>query len=165
MCKNWFTGKRKDNGEWVEGFLFDDGLADSKRMFVGNLVIVDYTGIADNKFDIVGTYFYEVIPETVGQCTGLTDKNGKKIFEGNIIQTVQKIKGCKNKQTYKFVIKYGKYIPKDYCRTKYSQWQTIGFYAFDGKRDYQLSCFGDLLEVIGNIYDNPELLKGEEENA
>ena len=156
MCKNLFTGKRKDNGEWVEGFLFQT----QEHTYIAYAEQFD-----DDLFLAPETIFIEVIPETVGQCTGLTDKNGKKIFEGNIIQTVQKIKGRKNKQTYKFVIKYGKYIPKDYCRTEYSQWQTIGFYAFDGKRDYQLSCFGDLLEVIGNIYDNPELLKGEEENA
>lgn len=136
MCKNWFTGKRKDNGEWVEGFLFDDGLADSKRMFVGNLVIVDYTGIADNKFDIVGTYFYEVIPETVGQCTGLTDKNGKKIFEGDIVR----IDGKNYEVQYllgQFFV--GINMP-------------IAYKRFD--------C-----EIIGNITDNPELIKEAKEDG
>ena len=96
---------------------------------------------------------------TVGQYTGLTDKNGIKIFEGDIIQT--KKTGLKGEKNYRFVIKYGKYTPLEYCREIYSQWQTIGFYALDGKREYQLSCCGDMLEVIGNIHDNPELLKSE----
>lgn len=80
-----FRGKRKDNGEWVEGYLFDDGLIDSNRMFIGSLIIEDYKGLSDDEWDITGTCFYEVIPETVGQFVGLSDKNAQKIFEGDIV--------------------------------------------------------------------------------
>ena len=79
-----YRGERKDNGEWVEGFLFDDGLMDSDRIFIGSLIIEDYKGLSDDKWDIIGTCFYEVIPETVGQCTGLEIK-GVKVFDGDII--------------------------------------------------------------------------------
>lgn len=151
MSEILFRGKRKDNGEWVYGYYCKYGYTGKEKHYI----IPSYAS---------ALYAIEVIPETVGQyITGLTDKNGKKIFKGDIIQT--KKAGLKGEKEYRFVIKYGKYIPLEYCKAIYIQWQTIGFYAFDGKRDYQLSCFKELLEVIGNIHDNPELLKGEEEDA
>ena len=55
------------NGEWVDGYLFDDGLMDSDRMFIGSIIIEDYKGISDDEWDITGTCFYEVIPETIGR--------------------------------------------------------------------------------------------------
>ena len=80
----------------------------------------------------------DVIPETLGQYTGLTDKNGQRIFEGDI---------CKHRSNYSgnFIISVVTYT--DGC-----------FLAMaDNNSGFNLS---DKLEVIGNIYDNPELLKG-----
>ena len=146
-----FRGKRIDSDEWVYGGYKVEKIGE----YPVAVFIIEHlkSGVFEN---------HRVDPETVGQYTGLTDKNGKKIFEGDIIQT--KKTGLKGEKEYRFVIKYGKYLPLEYCREIYSQWQTIGFYAFDGKRDYQLSCFKDLLEVIGNIHENPEILKGETKN-
>ena len=131
------------------------------------------------------TYNKAVIPETVGQYTGLTDKNGKKIFEGDIVKCKhdwqnqgrtmdtdevafleQKIRGA-----------YGKYIDKtlgEFFRWRYHYFRNyaVEYYVLNGGwRVRNGSCFHSLtqtyitnrdLEVIGNIYDNPELMKGGE---
>lgn len=86
---------------------------------------------------------HEVIPETVGQYTGLTDKNGKKIFEGDIVNLhlPYKTKAC--------VI----------------EWEDYGFIIRDiNDAYYTYPLVGFDIEVIGNIYDNPELLWEEIKN-
>lgn len=139
-----YRGKRQDNGEWVYGYY------------------LPYHAVKDtNGKDVFAQIFVEpdekhpkgwaiVTAETVGQYTGLKDKNGTKIFEDDIIKTSRS-------DTY--VIKYGEYIPRNYCLARYYDKPTIGFYAYDGERCFQLSTNSRCYEVIGNIHDNPELLK------
>lgn len=88
---------------------------------------------------------YQIIPETVGQFTGLRDKNGKEIYEGDIIQTGNY---CGDNEIG--IVKYGKYNCSC-CEGVY------GYYVDDGDIRGAEKC----LVVIGNIHDNPELLKEE----
>lgn len=145
-----FRGKRTDNGEWVEGDLLHnhDG-----RTFCGEVVVNDYTGLACDKYE-VGIGFCEVKQETVSQYTGLTDKNGVKIFEGDIIETqTQDTKQLRNAE-----VRFGEFADinsdEDECY--------IGFYiVFDGifTTAGQLKECSNSIEVIGNIFDHPDLLE------
>lgn len=122
-----FRGKRKDNGEWI---------TDSETY------IRDGDGIwlSDENLNVV-----QVIPETVGQFTGMTDKNGVKIFEGDIVRFVSG--GYSN-----FVILWDNKDALWFLRAKN---YTTDFYHH----------FSNEFEVIGNIYDNPEILKGGENDG
>ena len=136
-----FRGKRIDNNEWVRGFYFES-LADSiKHCYI--------------KYETWGEGFvtYEVIPETVNQFTGLCDKNGNKIFEGDIIHI---------KCGYGFSAFVGKGIVFfDEKRLQFKV-KSVKPSSFDSEKGnvYDECDFTviDSYEVIGNIYENPELL-------
>ena len=118
-----FRGKRKGNGEWVYGN-FVKGCVD------------DFAYIVEFGNKNLCRNFVEVIPETVGQYTGLTDKNGKKIFEGDIV-AMPAYGGGKHKAVVYF--KGGKFAVDG---------SNYGFKDIAPKR----------MKVIGNIYDNKEIL-------
>ena len=151
-----FRGKLADNGEWVEGFMY---LQHFPLEFRDDFYIRCY----DTD--------YLVIPETVGQFTGLTDRNGKKIFEGDIVRyNTYDDFDCQS------VVKFGEYN-QDGSAGEYSASKCIGFYVdVDNFTcpdwcEYGSNCFSNYLkqqnilevarycEVIGNIHDNPELLR------
>ena len=132
-----FRGKRADNGEWIEGSLLGIDWCDKPSTY----------SIAPNTPVSV---FYSVIPETVGQYTGLTDKNGNRIFEGDI---------CRFKRFNDIYI--GKIVFNVKTASFVMWYQSIvGAYGEKATHKMLLSvCDG--IEVIGNIHDNPELLGGE----
>lgn len=147
-----FRGKRKDNGEWIEGYIVKLGkesFSDPERYGICNKAIpIGGSAVCYNlKID-------EVIPETVGQYTGLTDKNGKKIFEGDIIRAIALDTGIECLA----VVCFGNFIDEN------NDDEYIGFYIeFDGIKttaaQLAMKECKDRIEVIGNIHDNPELLK------
>ena len=142
-----FKAKRIDNGEWVEGWLFDDGFIDSKRYFVESIVIVDYKGNVYEKFEILGTCFNEVFPETICQYTGLTDKNGNKIWENDVVRST-----IKTERKAKVV--YGDFNC-NCCHGVYG-------WTFESIGEYSEICDirrAETVEVIGTIFDNPELME------
>ena len=127
-----FRGKRTENGEWVEGDLI--------QAFRGNqqsaCSIMPHTPTA---------YCLKVDSETVGQYTGLTDKNDVRIFEGDIIQSLESS-----------VTGLVQWFPEHsafmvWCKSA----NVVGF----------LYECADIIKVIGNIHDNPELLEGGEGNG
>lgn len=130
-----FRGKRKDNGEWVEGNYGEYYNGEKKVSCISN-----------PKESISGSLCYDVILKTVGQYTGLTDKNGNKIFEGDIISTSSKLIGA-----VEWNNTFAKYIV---CYNQLSG----NWFDFEGE-----DCFSVALDcvIIGNIHDNPELLEGD----
>ena len=139
-----FRGKRTCNNEWVEGGFHSR---------FGKAYII---GISKTE-RIDGT---EVIPETVGQYTGLTDKYGTKIFEGDIIKQIFRLKQTNGSWEREIisVIEYD--ISWDYSNVcgvcqRFNDGSGIAMLSVMDTSGI-VDC-----EVIGNIHDNPELLKGE----
>lgn len=131
-----FRGKQVDNGEWVYG----DVLHNSNCV-----------KIRENETDI--NYIarsYQVIPETVGQYTGICDKNGAKIFENDILRVTQ------HEKTGSVILPvyFGEYIDAD---SDVEDYHCIGFYLKtpDGCGTIGLLLDGEFeCEVIGNVFDN-----------
>ena len=137
-----FRGKRLDNGEWVEGWYQPETTIkhwDGIQETVG--VTIAYK--AEDGF-LEDTL---VDPSTVGQYTGLTDKNGKRIFEGDIVKT--------SDITHEGVIQ----IPGESFEIAMRK----GCWLMVSGEDWDfLETNHECIKVIGNIHDNPELLKGGE---
>ena len=130
-----FRAKRLYDGEWIEGLL-------CKKKYNRNKLFISYFPNEDDEEEC-----FAVDPETVGQFTGLTDKNGVKIFEGDIVST--------DIERPYLIVGF-----RDGC---------FMFNCNDGGEDYYDIMLPILNkpqtqykygEVIGNIFDNPELLKG-----
>ena len=137
-----FRGKRKDNGEWVEGYLY--------ITHNGEYTIGKYDETVN-----IERMTYIVIPETVGQCTGVKDKNGKLIFEGDVVKLVDATNGIEWNGYIVFGNPYGEYnwgwnimrISGDSnVNTNILLW-------------VEMEEIGVCCEVIGNIHGNPELLE------
>lgn len=154
-----YRAKRIDSGEWVEGYLFDDGLPIPKRIFVGGLIIGKYNGTADDKWNINGIDFDEIDPSTICQRTGLKDKNGKLIWENDIVRFQFDNDDCPfpNKNTKKRV---GKVFFSDFRASWSIAMGRKGSKALNNDL-FKYVQNGNRVEVIGNIFDNPGLLEVE----
>lgn len=128
-----FRGKRVDNGEWIYGYLVQGEKIDSVIM----------TGDYHANSGVDAFEHYEVIPETVGQFTGMHVTGGKEIWEGDIL-----FPWCLSIGPYWIVFENGSFV----CYHKDGRWGLLSrVFEADILRDYSV-------EVIGNIHENPKLL-------
>lgn len=151
-----FRGKRVDNGEWVQGSLFAEGTR------------FEIIRCSCNNVGIEGV---NVIPETIGQYIGLKDKNDKRIFEGDIFKFDDEVwesyyTSCGTEYGSFIVTNYGVIgFDKDTAHfdfIKYKFNENSVEADLHRNHDIKFSEFVNLLKIIGNIHDNPELLKGSE---
>lgn len=134
-------GKRKDNNKWVKGYLVEQ----DKPIYRAYIITSIEIG-ADGKYaGIAGYNIVEVIPETVGRCTGLTDRNKKQIFENDIVRHHKNIDVDYLDDDIGHIF-WSKSNAK-FLRTSASSFEE--YFELSDRCDY---------EIIGNAYDNPELL-------
>ena len=126
-----FRGKRADNGEWVYGDLIH------RQIWKKSVPVIIHN--QDDGFDQYEEY--EIVPSSVGQYTGLNDRNNEKIFDGDIVDG-------------------------DYPMSRGSVAFSGGCFEIEHMDKAEsksiLACWNEEINIIGNIYDNPELLKGEQ---
>lgn len=127
MREYLFRGKMIANGKWSEG----------------NLLVTKQGCYITPDATVLGSYG-AVDPETVGQYTGMVDKHGTKIFDGDIVDFSKRPDNG------------------DYAAVIYDANETeFGIEYYNIYRSLGKNYYPENIEVIGNIYDNPELLKGE----
>lgn len=136
-----FRAKRIDNGEWDYGYyvvhhiaLTDVNKDTNQIVRVGTKVV--HTLFNDQRTDNNG-YHKDINPDTLGEFTGLLDKNGKEIYEGDIVHN--------DDASIRYVV----------------EWQHTGFAMklVGSKLSFDGSYFHPTTTVIGNIHDNPDLVK------
>ena len=150
-----FRGKRIDNGEWVIGNCIDDG--------VTGQVFIHTVGNSVNESDKVGEegclqfVAFEVAPATICQCTGLKDKNGNLIWENDIVPFEhEKCIGTDilDSKMHKYIRNYVIEFENTFCN--------YGLRFRNKSIHFRCTratlCMHDC-EVIGNVFDNQELLE------
>lgn len=159
-----FRAKRIDNGEWVEGYY----IYHIKRTIcpIGDSVkpeneqhVIMRDGFSDWNMPR-GTVVYEINPDTLCQYTGLTDKDGKKIWENDILRYSYDYDGSP-------FLKDGEEIKYRVGAVFWSEWRGSWAVCGRGNKKYtnndvfKYNRNPNRAEVIGNIFDNPELLEVE----
>ena len=146
-----FRGKRTDNGEWVYGYYY------KAKYYRTDDELCDYITVPHpNEYNVPSSN-YVVDPETVGQYTGLKDKNGTKIFEGDIVKCVDANNGGSFTTIVSFGNPNGKYdwgfqlvqMGGDNFNTDILLW-------------VDMEEAGAYIKVIGNIYDAAKIIGGNE---
>ena len=139
-----FRGKRIDNGEWVEGFFV--AKVDPLLGIMTSLILtqeLDANGILRSNMT-----WHKVDPETVGQYTGRIGKNGKKVFENDILQMFTI---WEDGTIGKGLVCAVQWLTNDQCYVLTRGGSIVDDFGNYGRPEYY--------EIIGNIHDNPELLE------
>lgn len=171
MTRHLYRAKRKDNGAWVEGYyvlLHKTTIGIGEEPADNAVHQIVYERMTD--WNLPNEWLrVEVDPETVCRCIGLPDNNGELIYEGDIVRVHglrrQKV-GCKRSLRPIGVVRYRIETDDTFFDASLKQWNDgkAACWCVDmpNKEDTRMYGYGSLFdcEVIGNIFDNPKLLKG-----
>ena len=157
--ENAFRGKRLDDGDWVEGYFLQ--LYRSERAFIVPKQFVQRGILRMSGETPPKIVPIEVLPETIGEFTGLVDKYGKKIFEGDILRGFDyPFKDSEdNYNYYAELVWFENSSAFGLVMHKNSESNVVG--VSDGNCNYIEDWDSTKWEVTGNIYDNKELLKND----
>ena len=148
MTEALYRGKRTDNGAWIEGWYIFDMVRD-----IAWIVRAVLNGENNPEF-----YYAEVDPETVAPWSGMSDKDGKRIFRDDILAQIDR---RNPKNTRHCIVKYGEFNCS--CCNGVYGWTLDGQCA--DIRDFEGDMWSPRYKVVGNIHDNPELIEAwEREN-
>lgn len=152
-----FRGKRVDNGRWVYGSLIHRpaNVAENPEEYTAIAIFDKHANSSYNAY-----LELDVDPATVGQFIGLTDKNGVKIFEGDVVFNSNKtlLTLPEDPRTYEIVWSEGQYDNENKWLSKKPSFSFRKIQP-NNKRYMELIFNKSQIEVIGNIHDNPELIK------
>ena len=149
-----FRGKRLGIGEWVYGYYF------KAKLYRNDVELCDFIAVPHPETEGQPNDNFLVDEETVVQFTGLTDKNGKKIFEGDLLNGFEYpfYRSESNEHNYfAEVVWFDENCAFGLVTHKHLTSKVRGISA--GNADYIEDFNSEEWEVIGNIHDNPELLK------
>lgn len=143
--RDLFKAQRVDNGEWVIGNLINNVFFNRLGQDVPYILCPDKVEYDCFEDFSEGNGIFEVRPKTICRCTGSPDRNGKLIWENDVVKGKYYEKGNSHRH-----IGYVKYI--------YNSYKVVGVKQYKGYHDSLNGSY----EVLGNIFDNPELLESEE---
>ena len=148
-----FRGKRVDNGEWVEGYLIQ-----RNKTYIATVESINYMVVSTSY--MASIELVEVITETVGQCTGLKDKNGKLIFKDDVLKGFSyPFLFDEEHNYYAIVVWFEDSAAFGIYTIKNPESKVRGISS--GNTEYMSEWDSNNWEIIGNIHDNPELTEVE----
>ena len=147
-------GKRKDNGEWIEGYLIQ-----RNKTYIATVESINYMVVSTSY--MASIELVEVITETVGQCTGLKDKNGKLIFKDDVLKGFSyPFLSDEEHNYYAIVVWFEDSAAFGIYTIKNPESKVRGISS--GNTEYMSEWDSNNWEIIGNIHDNPELTEVQE---
>lgn len=159
-----YKAKQTENGEWVEGYYYkmNETTYAFAEDYEKNPIPIHHYILFERMTDWGlpnQMYQVEVDPETVCRCTGREDISGQKIYQNDIIESHLPDGRI---LALNMVVKYGTY--EAYCPEDAEYMDSVGFYvSAEGYSDMPLGPTEEYAKVIGNIFDNPELLEEDAE--
>lgn len=143
--------KRMNDGKWIKGYCFKE--QECTYLITGRQyedIIHSFTHVTEECYDMFSIKAYKIDPGTICLCTGKEYMNGETAYEGDIFES--------QAGGQLMILRFGTY--QAYCPVDETYMDSVGFYAeCEGYPDMPIGDLKDYALKVGNIFDNPELLR------